>query len=85
MAEQYPDIWMVYAARETAAAKCGPLAERELRLVKFTLAIGARSEETVHSDTRCAQSRGVVDTVLAQVAMLAIASLGLPHAVVAKT
>ncbi len=85
LVEQYPDIWKAYSALGRAAADCGPLSDRERRLVKLALAIGAGSEGAVHSHTRRAKSEGIEDSAIAQVAMLAIGPLGLPRAVAAKT
>jgi alkylhydroperoxidase/carboxymuconolactone decarboxylase family protein YurZ len=85
LAEDYPDIWTAYAALGKAAAEAGPLTDRERRLVKLALAIGAGSEGAVHSHTRRARSEGIEDSAIAQVALLAIGPLGLPRAVAAKT
>lgn len=83
--EEYPDIWKAYAALGKATAESGPLTDRERRLVKLALAIGAASEGAVHSHTRRARSEGIEDAAIAQVAVLAIGPLGLPRAVAAKT
>jgi len=85
IAEQHPDIWKAYSALGKATADCGPLSDREKRLVKLALAIGAGSEGAVHSHTRRARSEGIEDVAIAQVALLAIGPLGLPRAVAAKT
>lgn len=85
LVEQYPNIWQAYSALGRAAADCGPLSERERRLVKLALAIGVGSEGAVHSHTRRAKSEGIEDAAITQVAMLAIGPLGLPRAVAAKT
>lgn len=85
LAEDHPDIWKAYAALGHATAKSGPLTERERRLVKLALAIGAGSEGAVHSHTRRARSEGIEQAAIMQVAMLAIGPLGLPRAVAAKT
>lgn len=85
LAEQHPDIWKAYAALGKASAEAGPLTDRERRLVKLALAIGAGSEGAVHSHTRRARSEGVEEAALAQVALLAIGPLGLPRAVAART
>lgn len=63
----------------------GPLTDREKRLVKLALAIGAKSEGAVHSHTRRAKAGGIEAEAIMQVAMLAIGPLGLPRAVAAKT
>lgn len=85
LAEQHPDIWSAYSALGKAAARSGPLSDRERRLVKLALAIGAGSEGAVHSHTRRARSEGIEPEALTQIAMLAIGPLGLPRAVAAKT
>lgn len=85
LADQHPDIWGAYSALGKAAAEAGPLTERERRLIKLALAIGAGSEGAVHSHTRRARSEGIEDAAVHQVAMLAIGPLGLPRAVAAKT
>ena len=85
LAEQHPDVWAAYAALGKAASESGPLTERERRLVKLALAIGANSEGAVHSHARRANSEGIEKAVLRQVALLAIGPLGLPRAVAAKS
>ncbi|WP_425416272.1 carboxymuconolactone decarboxylase family protein [Oricola indica] len=59
LAEQHPDIWAAYSALGKAASDSGPLNERERRLVKLALAIGANSEGAVHSHARRAKSEGI--------------------------
>ena len=85
LAEQHPDIWAAYSALGKAASESGPLTERERRLVKLALAIGANSEGAVHSHARRAKSEGIENAALRQVPLLAIGPLGLPRAVAAKT
>lgn len=85
LADAHPDIWKAYSALGRATAEAGPLTERERRLVKLALAIGAGSEGAVHSHTRRARSEGIEAAAVAQVALLAIGPLGLPRAVAAKT
>jgi alkylhydroperoxidase/carboxymuconolactone decarboxylase family protein YurZ len=85
LADQHPDIWKAYAALGKATAEAGPLTDRERRLVKLALAIGAGSEGAVHSHTRRARSEGIEEPALGQVALLAIGPLGLPRAVAART
>lgn len=85
LADQHPDVWRAYAELGRATSECGPLTDREKRLVKLALAIGAGSEGAVHSHTRRARAEGVDAQALLQVALLAIGPLGLPRAVAAKT
>ncbi|MCV3273539.1 MULTISPECIES: carboxymuconolactone decarboxylase family protein [Rhodobacterales] len=85
LAEQHPEIWSAYSSLGAACAEAGPLTDREKRLVKLALAIGAASEGAVHSHSRRAKTEGVENAALTQVALLAIGTLGLPRAVAAKT
>lgn len=85
LAEQYPDLWSGYAALGAATANAGPLTARETRLLKLALAIGAGSEGAVHSHARRALEEGIEAEAVLQVALLAIAPLGFPRAVAAKT
>ena len=85
LAEQHPDLWSAYAALGKACAEAGPLSDRERRLVKLALAVGAASEGAVHSHSRRARTEGIEEAAIQQVALLAIGPLGLPRAVAAKT
>lgn len=85
VARRYPAIWETYAKLGEACATSGPLDRRTLRLVKLAFAIGASSEGAVHSHTRRALDEGLAGEVLKQVALLAIPTLGFPHAVRALT
>lgn len=81
VAQTYPAVWQAYAALGKAAAEAGPLDQRTRRLVKLALSIGASSEGAVHSHARRAIEEGLSKEELKQVALLAIATLGLPQAV----
>ena len=85
IAERYPDVWSAYSALGEAVAEAGPLDERERRLVKLALAIGAASEGAVHSHVRRAQDEGIEMAALEQVSLLAISTLGFPRAAAAYT
>lgn len=85
LANEYPEIWKAYAAVGEATAHAGGLSERERRLVKLALSIGASSEGAVHSHTRRGLAEGISDADLRQLALLAIGPLGLPRAVAAGT
>ncbi len=85
LAKTHPSIWAAYAELGAATAQAGGLSERERRLVKLALAIGAASEGAVHSHTRRGLAEGVAKDDLHQVALLAIGPLGLPRAVAAGT
>ena len=85
LARNHPDIWKAYAGLGKAVAEAGPLGGETLRLVKLALAIGASREGAVHSHVRRGLSEGISADALAHVALLAIPTLGLPHAVQALT
>lgn len=85
IAERHPDLWRAYSALGEAAAEAGPLSERERRLIKLALAIGAGSEGAVHSHARRAGEEGLRAAELEQVALLAIPTLGFPRAAAAYT
>lgn len=85
LAEEHPDVWKAYSALGKATADSGPLTDRERRLVKLALAIGAGSEGAVHSHARRARAEGIDADAVMHVAMLAIGPLGLPRAVAART
>ncbi|WP_425040678.1 carboxymuconolactone decarboxylase family protein [Primorskyibacter sp. S187A] len=85
LSEKHPTVWEAYAALGEATAHAGDLTERERRLVKLALAIGAGSEGAVHSHTRRGLEQGISEADLHQVALLAIGTLGLPRAVAAGT
>ena len=63
------------------AKEAGPLDARTRRLVKLALSIGVSSEGAVHSHARRAIEEGMSKAELKQVALLAIATVGLPQAV----
>jgi hypothetical protein len=43
LAKQHSDIWLAYSDLGKACANAGPLSDRERRLAKLALAIGAAS------------------------------------------
>lgn len=81
LAAAFPAVWEAYATLGKAAAEAGPLDARTRRLVKLALSIGVSSEGAVHSHTRRAIAEGISKPELKQVALLAIATAGLPQAV----
>lgn len=83
IATEFPDVWSAFSALGEAAADAGPLSERERRLVKLALAVGAASEGAVHSHVRRAEAEGIESAALEQIALLAIPTLGFPRAAAA--
>jgi alkylhydroperoxidase/carboxymuconolactone decarboxylase family protein YurZ len=63
----------------------GPLSDRERRLVKLGIAIGAHTEGGVHSATRLALSGGCSAEDVGHVARLAITTVGWPRAMAAMS
>jgi alkylhydroperoxidase/carboxymuconolactone decarboxylase family protein YurZ len=63
----------------------GPLSERERRLVKLGIAIGAHTEGGVHSATRVALNGGCSAEDVSHVARLAITTVGWPRAMAAMS
>jgi alkylhydroperoxidase/carboxymuconolactone decarboxylase family protein YurZ len=85
IAEDHPEVWKAYAQLGKATAEAGPLTDRERRLVKLALAVGAGSEGAVHSHARRAKAENIEAAALRQIALLAIGTCGLPRAVAATT
>jgi alkylhydroperoxidase/carboxymuconolactone decarboxylase family protein YurZ len=83
IAERYPDLWKSYAGLGKSCAQAGPLDARARRLVKLGLAIGTGSEGAVHSHARRALEEGFTMDELRHAALLAITTIGFPHAIAA--
>jgi alkylhydroperoxidase/carboxymuconolactone decarboxylase family protein YurZ len=81
VARAYPAIWKAYASLGEACAQAVPIDRKAVRLVKLALAIGASSEGAVHSHVREAMEEEISKEEIKQVALLAIPTLGFPHAV----
>ncbi len=73
---EYPDVWKAYQDLGKASNNAGPLDDKTVRLIKLALAIGAKSEGSVHSHTRRALRQGITHEELQQVALLAVTSIG---------
>jgi alkylhydroperoxidase/carboxymuconolactone decarboxylase family protein YurZ len=76
----YPDVVQAYEKLGEAAKLAGPLSEREQRLVKVALTLGAGLEGGTHSHARRALEAGVSRDDLRHVAILGITTLGFPSA-----
>lgn len=85
LANDHPDLWRAYTELGKAASESGPIAGKDLRLVKLALAVGAGLEGAVHSHTRRALREGIGRDELLHVARLAIPTLGLARAAQATT
>ena len=74
--EEYPDVWKAYQDLGEASNNAGSLDDKTVRLIKLAIAIGAKSEGSVHSHTRRALRQGITREELQQVALLAVTSIG---------
>ncbi len=81
VAQDYAQVWNAYAKLGETCASAGPIKGPALRLVKLALAIGASSEGAVHSHVRRALAEGHSKDEIKHVALLAIPTLGFPHAI----
>ncbi len=79
--KRYPDVLNAYEKLGDAARMAGPLSEREQRLVKLALSIGAGLEGATHSHARRALEIGIGREDLQHVALLGVTTLGFPSMV----
>jgi alkylhydroperoxidase/carboxymuconolactone decarboxylase family protein YurZ len=80
---KYPAVWNAYGQLGAAAAEAGPLDERQERLVKLAIAVGAGLQGAVHSHVRRALAAGIPAEELVHVGLLAITTIGWPSAIAA--
>jgi len=80
-----PEVVAAYEALGDAARGAGPLTPGETELVKLAFAAGARLEGAIHSHTRRALDEGVAPEALRHVGLLAITTLGFPHAMAIRS
>lgn len=67
------------------SAKDGPLTEREVRLVKLGVALGAMRQGAVHSNVRKGVAEGLQRAEIEQAVAAAAGTLGMPSAVAVFT
>ncbi len=82
---QYPEVWKAFVQLGDRCHEAGPLDEKNRRLVKLALALGAGLEGATHSATRRALAAGITSEEMKHVAVLAITTLGFPAAMRALT
>ncbi len=85
LAREYPDVYKAFENLGTQCHESGPLDEKTRRLVKLGIAIGTCSEGAVHSAVRNALKTGLSKEEIMHVGILAITTIGLPHALAAIT
>ena len=79
--ESFGDLAAAVDGVGAAADGSGPLDERQRRLVKLGLAIGAGASGAVKSNVRRALEAGATEDEVKHVVALALATVGLPAAV----
>ena len=80
---RFPALSKAWEAMGAAARDDGTLDDRECRLVKLGLAIGAQRQGAVQAAVRHALAAGVSDEDVEQTAALAASTIGVPGAVAA--
>lgn len=81
---RYPELGEAWD-RIAVAGQSGPLSEREQRLVKLAISIGAMREGAVRSSVRKAVGMGISRQEIEQVVALAAGTMGMPSTVAAFT
>jgi alkylhydroperoxidase/carboxymuconolactone decarboxylase family protein YurZ len=79
--EHYPAVAAALDGLGEAVDGAGPLGERDVRLVKLGLAVGALAEGAVKSNARKALAAGASPDEVRQVGILAITTCGFPTAI----
>ena len=79
----YPDVCSAFQKLGTKCHEAGPLDEKARKLAKLGIAIGIGSEGAVHSAVRKALQANVSKEEIMHVGILAITTIGLPHAIAA--
>jgi 4-carboxymuconolactone decarboxylase len=79
----YPEAMRAYDALSDALHTAGPLGERDRRLVKLALAVGAEAEGAVRSHVRKALDEDIKRTEIEHAIVLGITTVGLPTTVAA--
>lgn len=80
--KKFPGVWDAYNSLGEAVGE-GPLSEREIKLVKLAIAVGAQKQGAVSSHTKRALEAGLSKADLEHVALLGITTIGWPSAVAA--
>lgn len=81
--EEYPGVIDAHHRLTDVLHGAGPLGDRERRLAKLGIAVGAASQGAVRSHARKALAEGLTAEEIRQVAVLAISTAGFPVAIAA--
>jgi alkylhydroperoxidase/carboxymuconolactone decarboxylase family protein YurZ len=80
---RFPELTKAWEAMGAAARADGTLDDRECRVVKLGIAIGAQHRGAVQAAVRQARAAGVTAEDIEQTAALAASTIGVPGAVAA--
>lgn len=83
--KRHPEVWKAFNDLGDRCHEAGPLDEKNRRLVKLALSIGAGLEGATRSAVRNARKAGITPEEIDHVAVLATTTLGLPAATRAMT
>ncbi len=75
---RYPAVKEAFDALGAAEHEAGPLGERERRLVKLGIAVGAESEGAVRSHVRKLLGIGVSEEEIMHAIVLSLTTIGFP-------
>ena len=75
---RYPVVKEAFDALGAAEHEAGPLGEKERRLVKLGIAVGAESEGAVRSHVRKLLGVGVAEDEILHTIVLALTTVGFP-------
>ncbi|MDP8925652.1 MAG: carboxymuconolactone decarboxylase family protein [Actinomycetota bacterium] len=75
---RYPAVKEAFDALGAAEHEAGPLGEKERRLVKLGIAVGAESEGAVRSHVRKLLGVGVAEEEILHTIVLALTTVGFP-------
>ena len=75
---RYPRVKEAFDALGAAEHEAGPLGERERRLIKLGIAVGAESEGGVRSHVRKLLGVGVSEEEILHTIVLALTTIGFP-------
>ncbi len=76
---RYPGVVEAYERLGEQVRAAGPLASREIALVKLAISLGARMEGAAHAHTRKALAAGIERAALEHVALLTCPTIGFPN------
>ncbi|HVF02750.1 MAG TPA: carboxymuconolactone decarboxylase family protein [Rubrobacteraceae bacterium] len=77
---RYPRVKEAFDAMGAAEHQAGPLGEKERRLVKLGIAVGAESEGAVRSHTRKLLGIGASEEEILHAIVLSLTTIGFPAA-----